>query len=63
MDLKSKAVDEMMERIKNGIVLRPIKQIQVDELCSHRLFSVNAICICRLYKIQSNNEQTIITTI
>uniref|UniRef100_A0A8C9ZA98 Shootin-1-like n=1 Tax=Sander lucioperca TaxID=283035 RepID=A0A8C9ZA98_SANLU len=30
----TKAVDEMMERIKRGIVLRPIKRIQVDKLYS-----------------------------
>jgi len=28
--MKSKAVDEMMERIKNGIILRPIKRAQVE---------------------------------
>ncbi|XP_035850075.1 shootin-1 isoform X1 [Sander lucioperca] len=31
LDLKTKAVDEMMERIKRGIVLRPIKRIQEDD--------------------------------
>nr|XP_046236196.1 shootin-1 isoform X3 [Scatophagus argus] len=30
LDMKTKAVDEMMERIKKGIVLRPIKRIQDD---------------------------------
>lgn len=39
MDLKTKAVDEMMERIKRGIVLRPIKRIQVDKLYSQVLFA------------------------
>ncbi|XP_039679173.1 shootin-1 isoform X2 [Perca fluviatilis] len=31
LDLKTKAVDEMMERIKRGIVLRPMKRIQEDD--------------------------------
>ncbi|MEQ2262092.1 hypothetical protein XENORESO_009836 [Xenotaenia resolanae] len=30
-DIKAKAVDEMMERIKKGIVLRPIQNIQEEE--------------------------------
>lgn len=32
VDMKAKAVDEMMERIKKGIVLRPMKRIQVQEI-------------------------------
>ncbi|XP_049923933.1 shootin-1 isoform X2 [Epinephelus moara] len=31
LDMKTKAVDEMMERIKKGIILRPIKKIQDDD--------------------------------
>lgn len=31
LDMKAKAVDEMMERIKKGIILRPIKKVQVDD--------------------------------
>ncbi|XP_063752328.1 shootin-1 isoform X2 [Eleginops maclovinus] len=31
LDFKTKAVDEMMERIKNGIILRPIKRLQEDD--------------------------------
>ncbi|XP_041840905.1 shootin-1 [Melanotaenia boesemani] len=30
-DMKTRAVDEMMERIKKGIILRPIKRIQEDD--------------------------------
>lgn len=29
--MKAKAVDEMMERIKKGIVLRPVMKIQVKK--------------------------------
>lgn len=28
--MKARAVDEMMERIKKGIILRPMKRIQVE---------------------------------
>ncbi|XP_039900976.1 shootin-1 isoform X2 [Simochromis diagramma] len=31
LDMKARAVDEMMERIKKGIVLRPMKRIQEDD--------------------------------
>lgn len=31
-DAKTKAVDEMMERIKKGIVLKPMKRMQVQEI-------------------------------
>ncbi|XP_035531661.1 shootin-1 [Morone saxatilis] len=31
LNMKAKAVDEMMERIKKGIILRPIKRIQEDD--------------------------------
>lgn len=32
-DVKARAVDEMMERIKKGIVLRPTNRVQVETLC------------------------------
>ncbi|XP_042082643.1 shootin-1 isoform X1 [Haplochromis burtoni] len=31
LDMKARAVDEMMERIKKGIILRPMKRIQEDD--------------------------------
>lgn len=31
-DPKTKAVDEMMERIKKGIMLRPMKRVQVSSI-------------------------------
>lgn len=31
LDVKTKAVEEMMERIKKGIVLKPMKRTQVQE--------------------------------
>lgn len=30
LDVKTKAVEEMMERIKKGIILKPMKRIQVQ---------------------------------
>lgn len=32
-DIKAKAVDEMMDRIKKGIILRPVQKIQVKSEC------------------------------
>lgn len=31
LDVKTRAVEEMMERIKKGIVLKPMKRMQVQE--------------------------------
>uniref|UniRef100_A0A3P9H5U8 Si:ch211-1o7.3 n=1 Tax=Oryzias latipes TaxID=8090 RepID=A0A3P9H5U8_ORYLA len=33
LNMKAKAVDEMMERIKKGIVLRPVMKIQEEDTC------------------------------
>jgi len=37
LDIKAKAVDEMMDRIKKGIILRPMKRVQVHKLYLQRL--------------------------
>lgn len=37
--MKTKAVDEMMKRIKQGIVLRPIKKIEVQKVSSEKLLT------------------------
>lgn len=39
--MKARAVDEMMERIKKGIVLRPMKRIQVEKSQSELTFDIS----------------------
>lgn len=39
--MKARAVDEMMERIKKGIVLRPMKRIQVEKSHCELTFDIS----------------------
>lgn len=39
LDVKAKAVDEMMNRIKKGIILRPIKRVQVENRYTEGIIS------------------------
>lgn len=39
MNMKTRAMDEMMERIKKGIILRPANRIQVYKLDLQRFSS------------------------
>ena len=47
-DVKSKAVNEMMERIKHGVVLRPVKSKDSKVSGGHLRFRLHSVLVHRL---------------
>lgn len=61
LDAKTKAVDEMMERIKKGIVLRPMKRIQVQEIQSLNSGFISKCFSCSILIVFDSSCRTMTT--